>query len=236
MVVCTAVSAGDVTVVSTVGVQGVIDRVKQDFERGTSHRLFIKYGTAAVLKRQLDGGEPFDVAILTPPMIEDLARQGKISGTATTVAKTGVGVAVKAGAARPRIDTRDSLRTTILASSGIAYTKEGQSGAATARLIDALGIAEDMKVRTYLDPRPAGGLLAVTEGKATLAFALMSEIAGNSEVELVGPLPADVQTYVVFAAGVASATKEPDASRAFIAFLRTPEVLRELRKLGMEGE
>ena len=229
--------AADIDVASAVAVQGVLERVRPEFERTSGHRLNLKFGTAAVLKRQLDGGEPFDVTILTPPMIDDLAKQGKVVGqSAATVAKTGIGVAVKAGTPKPSIDTREALRRTLLASTAIAYTKEGQSGVAAARMIETLGIAEEMKSKTHLDARPAGGLLAAVEGKVALAFALLSEIAANGDVELVGPLPEDLQTYVVFAAGVAPSCKEPEACKAFIAFLRTPTVLGELRKMGMRGE
>ena len=230
-------AAADITVVSTVGVKGILERVREDFEHRSAHRLNIKYGTSAALKRQLDDGESFDIVILTPPMIDDLGKQGKVVGaTSTTVAKTGIGVAVKAGTAKPNIGTRDALRSALLASSGIAYTKEGQSGATIARMFELLGITEEMKDRTYLDLRPAGGLLAVAEGKAAMAFALLSEIAANAEVDLVGPLPGDLQTNVVFAVGMASGTKEPEACRTFIAFLGTPEVRSELRNMGMESQ
>ena len=234
---CDVTSAAGITVVSTVGLQGVLERVRQEFEHSSTYRLDIRFGTSAVLKRQLDSGEAFDVAILTPAMIDDLAKQGKVVGAATaSVAKAGIGVAVKAGTTKPVIGTRDALRSALLASSGIAYTKEGQSGAAVARMFVALGVAEELQARTLLDPRPGGGLLAVAEGKAALAFALMSEIIANSRVDLVGPLPGDLQTYVLFAAGMAADSKEPQGGRAFIAFLGSPAVRREIRKLGMESE
>lgn len=234
---CGSPLAADIDVVSAVPVQGVLEWVRPEFERSTGHRLNTKFGTAAVLKRQLDSGESFDIAILTPPMNDDLAKQGEVVGqSAATVAKTGIGVAVKAGAPKPSIDTRDALGRTLLASSAIAYTKEGQSGVATARMMDALGIAEEMKPKTHLDARPAGGLLAAAEGKVVMAFALLSEIAVNGDVDLVGPPPDDLQTYVVFTAGASPSCKEPEACKAFIAFLRTPTALVELRKLGIRGE
>jgi molybdate transport system substrate-binding protein len=235
--VCDSARAADLSIVSTVGVRGILERVRPDFERTSGDHVNIKYGTSAALKLQLDDGESFDVAILTPALLSDLAKQGKVVGTTwATVAKSGIGVAVKAGTARPRIGTREELRTALLASGVIAYTKEGQSGAATARVFDVLGVTQAVAGRIYLDPRPAGGLLAVAEGKAAMAFALLSEIAVNSQVDLAGPLPADLQSYIVFAAGMASATREPRACQDFIAFLRTPAVGRELEKFGMKGE
>ena len=233
---CNCAFAAEVTVASNIGVQQVLERVRQDFEHNGAYHLDIKYGLATALKRRLDDGESFDVAILTRPMIDDLAKQGKVVGTSSvSIAKTGVGVAVKAGTAKPIIGTRDALRSALLASSEIAYRKEGQAGAAAERVFDVLGITETIKDRIYLDPRPAGGLLAVEEGKAPLAFGTLGEIAADARVDLVGPLPGDLQTYVVFTVGMASGAKDPDACRAFIAFLQTPEVRREFRNVGMES-
>jgi molybdate transport system substrate-binding protein len=234
---CDCTFAADVTVASNIGVQAVLERVRQDFEYGGAYHLNIKYGLATALKQRLNDGESFDIAILTRPMIDDLAKQGKVVGaTSASIAKTGVGVAVKAGAAKPVIGTRDALRSALLASGGIAYRKEGQAGATAERVFDVLGITEKIKDRIYLDPRPAGGLLAVEEGKAPIAFGTLSEIASDVKVDLVGPLPGDLQTYVVLAVGMASGTKNPEACRAFIAFLGTPEVRREFRNIGMESE
>jgi molybdate transport system substrate-binding protein len=232
---CNWTHAAEITVVSTVGVRGLLEQIQGSFEHRSNNRLHVEYGTAAVLKRQLEGGGSFDVAILTRSMIDDLSRQGIVlEGARAVVARSGMGIAAKAGTVKPSIGTHESLRRALLASSGVAFTKEGQSGAAAARLFDSLGIAEPMRDRIDLETRPAGGVLAVAEGKATLGIALMSEIAADSQVELVGPLPDDLQTYVVFGAGMASGTQKPQACRAFIAFLGTQAVGRTLKKLGME--
>lgn len=235
-VACNCSFAADITVVSTIGIRGFLEQVQRDFRRSTGDRLHIKYGFSVALKRQLDAGEPFDVVILPRAMIGDLASRGKIVGTTSAiVARSGMGLLVKAGTTKPFIGTRAALRTALLASSTIAYTTQGHSGVAAPRLFDVLGIARQLKGRIYLDTRPAGGLLAVAEGKATIGIALTEEIAADPRVELVGPLPLDLQSYVVFAAATAAGTKEPDACRAFIAFLRTPDASRILRKVGMES-
>lgn len=237
MFACDWTSAANITVVSTVGIQGFLEQVRHDFEESSGGGVSIKYGTAAQLGRRLDGGESFDVVILTQSMIEGLARQGKIIRTTSTpIARTGIGIAAKAGTATRFVGTHDALRSALLASGGIAYTRVGHSARAAARLFDGLGIAEEMKNRIYLDTRPAGGVLAVAEGKAPLGIALLTEIAADPRVELVAPLPRDLQTYVVFAAAVASDTKESALGRAFIAFLREPELRSKLRKVGMQGE
>lgn len=232
---CDWTSAAEITVVSTSGVRGFLEHIRQNFEHGSTDRLNIQYGFAAVLKRQLDAGDSFDVAILPREMIDDFANQGKIvASTAATVARTRAGIVVKAGTAKPYVGTRDALRNALLASSGIAYTTVGHSAAAASRLFDGLGITKELTDRIYLDTRPAGGVLAVAEGKAAMGIALIEEIAADPQVELLCPLPGDLQTFVVFAAGVASGAKEPDASRAFISFLGSPEAHRSLQAVGME--
>ena len=217
---CSWSHAAEIAVISTVGVRGRLEEIRENFQHRTNDRVHVEYGTAAVLKRQLEGGRSFDVAVLPQSMIDDLVRQGKIvAGTSAVVARSGMGVAVRAGAAKPSIGSPEGLRRALLASSAVAYTKEGQSGAAAARLFDILNIAAAMKDRVDLESRPAGGVLAVAEGKAPLGIALMSEIAADPRVELAGPLPGDLQTYVVFGAGVASSARHAQACRAFIALL-----------------
>lgn len=234
---CNSTSASNISVLSTVGVQGFIEQVRHDFEQESGDRLTIKYGTAAQLKQRLDAGESFDVVILTRTMIDDLANEQRVvPATSAAIARTSIGIAAKSGVPKPFIGSHDALRNALLASSSIAYTKVGHSAAAAARLFNGLGISESMNKRAYRDTRPAGGVLAVAEGKAQLGIALLTEIAADPSVELVGPLPRDLQTYIVFSAAIAPNTKDPDACRAFIAFLRTPDEDRKLRKVGMEAE
>lgn len=236
LLVCSSAQAAELTVISTVGVRGALDQVAQDFERTASDSLNIQYGTSAALKQNLDAGQPFDVVILPLDMIRDLVLHGKATpADSATIGQIGVGVAVKSGTTKPDIGTPDALRSALLAARTIAYTKEGQSGIAAVRAFGALGITEQTKDRLYLDTRPAGGVLAVAEGKAALGIALMSEIAAYPQVALVGPLPGDLQSYVVFGVGISSNTKHPDVARAFLAFLGTTEVRRKFASIGMES-
>lgn len=236
VIACNCAAAADITVVSTIGTRGLLEQVRKSFEHSSGDHLDIEYDFAPVLKRRLDTGGRFDVAILPQAMIDDLANQGKVvAATSITVARSGLAIAVRPGTAKSFIGTRDALRSVLLASSGVAYTTHGLSGVAVPRLFDALGIAKPLEGRIYLDTRPAGGVLAVAEGKAQMGLALAEEIAADPRVELLGRLPRSLQSYVVFGAAMASRTKEPDACRAFIAFLRKPDVRRRLRKVGMES-
>lgn len=228
--------AADIKVISSVGMKGALEQIQPQFERTTSHKLVLVLGTSVPLKRRIDEGETFDVVILTPPMIEDLNKQGKtVAATSTNVAKTGLGVAVAKGGVKPDLSSTEAMKNALLNAKMITYTKEGQSGVATARMIEAMGLSEQMKLRTHLDTRPGGGLTAVHEGKADLAFALVSEIVPSHEVDFAGPFPPELQAYVVFAAGISPIAKDSQAAKTFLDFLRGPDALSILKKMGMEG-
>jgi molybdate transport system substrate-binding protein len=230
-----AANAAELKVISSVGLRAALEELKPQFERATEHKLTITFGTAVPLKRQIEGGETFDVVILTPALIEDLAKQGKVApATEVDVAKAGIGVAIRAGAPKPDIGTAEAFKRALLNAKAIAYSKEGQSGTAMARLIDRLGIAEEMKAKTLLETRSGQTAANVVEGKAELAFTLISEILPISGAELAGPLPAELQSYVVFTAGIAPGAKDAAAAKGFIDFIKTPAALPVLKAKGME--
>jgi molybdate transport system substrate-binding protein len=230
-----AANAAEIKVISSVGVKAVLEDLVARFEQGSEHRVKTLFGTAVPLKRQIDGGETFDVVILTPAMVDDLAKQGKVAaGSATTVAKSGIGVAIRAGAPKPDIGSAGAFKQALLNAKAIAYSKEGQSGAMVARLVERLGIADEMKAKTILETRSGAVAMNVVEGKADLAFTLISEILPIAGAELAGPLPAELQSYVVFAAGIGGTVKETAAAKAFIDFLKSPAAIPVLKAKGME--
>jgi molybdate transport system substrate-binding protein len=230
-----AAGAAEIKVISSVGVKAVLDELVPQFERASQHKVKVTFGTAVPLKRQIDAGESFDVVILTPALVEDLAKQGKVAaGTSANVSKSGIGVAVRAGSPKPDIGTAEAFKRSLLNAKSIAYSKEGQSGTAMARIIERLGIADEMKPRTVLETRSGQTAANVVEGKADLAFTLISEILPIAGAELAGPLPADLQSYVIFTAGVSPATKDAAAAKAFIDFLKGPAAAPVLKAKGME--
>ena len=227
--------AAELKVIASVGVKAVLEELAPQFERATAHSLKITFGTSIPLKRQIDGGESFDVVILTPPLLEDLAKQGKVAaGTPVNVTKAGIGVAVRAGAPKPDISTADAFKRTLIDAKSIAYSKEGQSGTAMARLIEALGIGEQMKAKTILETRSGQTAANVVEGKAELAFTLLSEILPIPGVEVAGMLPAELQSYVVFTAGIGADVKDQQPAKAFIDFFKAPAAIPLIKAKGME--
>jgi molybdate transport system substrate-binding protein len=230
-----AASAAEIKVITSVGVKAILEELAPAFERTSGHKLNITYGVAVPLKRQIDSGETFDVVILVPGMIDDLMKQGKVAaGSNANVAKSGIGVAIKQGAPKPDISSADAFKKTLLAARSIAYVKEGQSGAAMARTIERLGIAAEMAPKTSLEARPEGAVESVVEGRTDLGFNLISEILPVAGAELVGPLPAELQSYVVFTSGIGATSKDQAAAKAFIDFLKGPTAVPVLKAKGME--
>ena len=235
LLVARMASAGEIKVISSVGVKAALEELQPQFERTTGHKLAITFGTTVPLKRQIDAGETFDVIVLTPSLIEDLIKEGKVApATKADIAKAGIGMAVRKGAPKPDISTPEAFKRTLVNAKSIVYSKEGASGTYMARLIERLGLAEEMKPKTVLETRSGQTAVAVVEGKAELGFVLISEILPIVGAEFAAPLPAELQSYIVFTAGIAPSAKDVEAAKAFINFFKTPGVLPVLKAKGME--
>jgi molybdate transport system substrate-binding protein len=237
LVVLTAWSraeAAEIKVLSTVGMQPATAELIPRFERDTGHTVVVTYGLAAVLKTQFLDGAPADVLILTGPSVEDLAKQGKVvAGSKVDVARSGVGIGVKAGAPKPDIATPEALKRTVLAAKSVGFSKEGASGVAFARVLERLGIAEQVRAK-YKDTGTKAGEMLVA-GDIELGAAQVPELMAVPGVEVVGPLPAELQTVTVFSVGLAGEAKNPDAAKALIQFLAGPEAAKVYRAKGLGG-
>ncbi len=230
-----AASAAEIKVISSVAVKTALEALIPQFERASEHKVKATFGTAVPLKRQIDGGETFDVVILTPAMVEDLVKGGKVAaGSQNNVAKIGIGVAIRAGAPKPDISTVDSFKRMLINAKAIAYSKEGQSGTLMASLIGRLGLTDQLKDKTVLETRSGLTAANVVEGKAEFAFTLISEILPIAGAELAGPLPAEIQSYTVWTAGISPGSKDAQAARKFIEFLKAPAAIPVLKTKGME--
>jgi molybdate transport system substrate-binding protein len=206
------------------------------FEKSSGHNVTIAFGTAGAVTAKVKNGELADVAITAAPQIDDLERQGKIAGGPITLAKVGVGVFVRKGAPRPDISTADALKTSLLAAT-IVYTDPaagGPVGIYVAKLLDRLGIGATMKPKTKLTKGGEANQAAVVDGEAEIGFNMINEILIDPRVDLVGPLPAPIQDYTTFAAGIVATSTQQDAGRALIGFLSSPDTLAVMRKLGFD--
>jgi len=207
------------------------------FETATGHKVVLDNATVGVLMRRIESGEAFDLAVLGPGAIDELIAKGKIAaGTRATLARVGIGVVVKAGAPKPDIATVDDFKRALLAAKSVAYIDPaagGSSGIYVAKLLQQLGIAEVVNAKAKLIQ---GGAVAehIADGEAELGLHQISEILPIKGVTLVGPLPAAIQNYTVYAAGIAAAAHEPAAARALIDRLAGPDAAAVLQAKGME--
>ncbi|HKC07579.1 MAG TPA: substrate-binding domain-containing protein [Methylomirabilota bacterium] len=226
--------AAEIKLFSTVGMLPATPELIAQFERETGHKIVVTYGLAAVLKQNFLDGTAADVLLLTSPIVEDLAKQGKVvAGSKVDVARSGVGIGIKAGAPRPDISTADALKNTVLAAKSVGYSKEGASGVAFARVLERLGIAEQVRAK-YKDTGTKAGEMVVA-GDIELGAAQIPELMAVPGVDVVGPLPAELQTVTVFSLGLATEAKAADAARAFIQFLAGPAAAPVYKAKGLGG-
>jgi molybdate transport system substrate-binding protein len=184
------------------------------------------------LKQAIAAGATFDIAVLPRPELNDLIEQGAIApGSATDIARSTVGLAIRPGAAKPDIGSVGALRRALLQARSIAYS-DGPSGAYVAALLAKLGIAEEMAPKTKLTSEPVAELVA--RGEAEIGMQQIIAILPVKGAELVGPLPTELQNVIIYAAGLSSGTRQAAAAEGFIAFTRTEQAKRLTRASGLE--
>jgi len=229
-----AAQAAEVKVLSIPPLRTSLDELGPQFERATGHKLMVKYDVSAALKRQIDAGETFDVALILPAMIDDLLKQGKVAaGTRTDISRAAVGVAVKKGAPKPDISSAEAFKRTLLNAKSVAYSAEGASGVYFKGLLERLGIAAEASGR--FKPIGAGAVVAtVAKGEVEMAVISIPVILAEPGAELVGLLPKELQHYVVYTAGVSAAAKQPDAAKALLKHLTTPAAISVMKSKGLE--
>ncbi len=208
-----------------------------DFEKRTGHKVTIDNDTASALALRIEGGESFDVVVATPVAIERMFRAGKIApATATNLARVGIGVAIRDGAAAPDISTLDAFKRAMLAARAIAYTDPASGGTAGAYLalqFEQLGIAAELRPKSVL---VKGGLSAerLLTGEADIALQPVSELLMVKGARVIGPLPAAIQTFIVYTGGVGAMSREVAAAEALLAAFSGPDALAVLKAKGME--
>jgi molybdate transport system substrate-binding protein len=232
-----AADAAEVKVMSTVALTPTLDEIIPKYEGSTGNKLMVIYSTIAELKKRIDAGETADVMILSRPVLDGLQIQGKIAeGSIVNVGRSYVAVGVRSGAPKPDIRTADKLKTALLAAKSISYAdpaKGGASGVYFAKVLDRLGIADQMKSKTTLVPGAEPGQL-VAKGEVEMCVAQASEIAAVPGAQVVGPLPGDLNNAIVFAVGVGSMSKDPAAAKSLIELLTGPAGVAVLKSKGMD--
>jgi molybdate transport system substrate-binding protein len=232
-----AVGAAEIKVMSTVALSATLDELKPKFETATDHKVTIVYSVIADLRKRIQEGETADVMILSRAALDELQGQGKVaSGSVVNVASSYVAIAVRAGTATPDIGSADALKRTLLAAKSIVYAdpaKGGASGVYFAKVLDRLGIADQMKSKTILVPG-AQAAEVVAKGEAEMGVAQASEIVPIAGAQLVGPLPGELNNVTIFAAGIGPASKDAAAARALIQYVTGPAGAGVLKSKGMD--
>jgi molybdate transport system substrate-binding protein len=230
-------AAAEVKVLTAGAFKQVLLALLPELEKESAHAVKLDNDTVGGLSKRIEGGESFDLAVLTPGALESLGGKGKIvPGSSTKLARVGVGVVVKEGAPKPDISSVDAFKRALLSAKSIAYIDPaagGSSGIYVAGLLEKLGIAAEVKGKSKLIP---GGAVAehIAKGEAELGIHQISEILPVKGITLVGPLPAEIQNYTVYAAGIGTGAQAPDAAKALLKVLAGPAAAAVLKSKGMD--
>jgi molybdate transport system substrate-binding protein len=229
------VEAAEIKVWTARAIATVLAEVGPQFEQATGHKLAITSDLSSPFVRRAKAGEPFDVLITGAGPLDGLIRDGQIvAGTRTNIARSGIGVGVRAGARRPDISTVEAFKRALLEAKSIAYLKGVGSGIHVADVLDHLGIAQAIESKVT---RPESDIVSelVAKGEVELGLVVVTQILTTPGVELVGPLPPEIQSFVTFAAGISATSSYPEAARDLVKFLTGPIATPVIRKQGMEA-
>jgi molybdate transport system substrate-binding protein len=230
-------SAAEVKVLTAGAFKETLLALVPDFEKQTGNKVIVDNDTAGGLKKRIEGGEAFDVAVITPAVVDELAGAGKIvAGSRVNIASVGVGVVVKEGAPKPDVSTVETFKQALLAAKSVAYidpASGGSSGIYIDKLLERLGIADQIRPKAKLKK---GGHVAdlIVNGEAELGLHQISEIVTVKGAALVGPLPKEIQNTTTYAAGLSASAKDKDAAQALIRMFSSPAAAATLKSKGME--
>ncbi len=226
--------AAEIRVLSGNGARAAVAELAAQFERASGHKVAIAFAVNPQVKKRIEGGERFDVAILNPPVLDELIKQGRVvAASRTVIGRAGIGVGIREGAPRPDISTVDGFKRALLEAKAVAYPGEGASGKYFVSVVERLGMMAEMKPK--LRPMPAEyNVEVVASGEADMVVVVASRISGVRGVQLVGRIPDELQTWIGFTAGVGSAAREPRAAQAMLRFFTTPAAAEALRATGIE--
>ena len=226
--------AAELRVLSTQATEQAYRELVPQFEQASGHKVTTVFTGTLDANKRLAAGETYDLLIMSSASIDEHVKGGKVvPGSRVDVAKSGVAIAVRAGAPKPDIGTTEALKKALLAAKSIGYST-GPSGNYVVALFQRMGIADEVKPK--LRQTPTGVFVAsiIASGEAELGFQQVSELIAAPGVDYVGPLPADIQHMTVFSSGIAVGAKEADAAKALVKFITTPGAAAAFKKRGME--
>jgi molybdate transport system substrate-binding protein len=227
------VKAAELKVIAGGSMTASLNQIAPEFEKATGHKLSIHFDSTPNIIARVNAGTPFDVVVVPVDVFKDAAAKAHFApGPTIDIARVGYGVIVRAGAPKPDISATEAFKKTLLAASSVAYLPASAAGAYVTKVFERLGIAEEMKAKTKVQASPAQIPQAVAKGDAEIGVFLTSVLVAPG-VELAGPFPGELQQELVFTSALAADTKESDAAKALIDYLKTPAATAVIKAAGM---
>ena len=234
LLLSTTANAADINVVSTQATEEAYKELVAQFEKATGHKVTTFFSGTLNVQKKLADGELFDLILMAAPAVDDQIKLGKaVAGSRVDLAKSGTGLAVRKGAAKPDISSAEALKNTLLSAKSIGYST-GPSGLYMLSVFEKLGIADQVKGK--LKQTSSGVFVGtlIANGDAEVGFQQISELVHFAGIDYVGPLPGDLQRMTMFSTGIHSGAKQADAARALVKFLTAPAAAPVIRKHGLE--
>jgi molybdate transport system substrate-binding protein len=231
------VNAAEIKVMSSIGLHEIMEDLGPKFEQVSGHKLAITFAPAGKIVNRVQGGETADVVIIPGEWINKFVKEGKAAaGDVTAIALGDIGVVVRKGTPRPNIWSSEAFKRTLLAAKSIAYSNPasgGASGPHFTKVLERLGIANEMKAKTILVITPEEVGILVANGTAEIGVQQFQLLMSIADIELVGPLPSALQETIVFSAAIMADTKNAEAAKALVNFLHTPEAAAVIKANGL---
>jgi molybdate transport system substrate-binding protein len=227
--------AAEIRILASGAVRGTLNELAPQFEQASGNKVIVDFSSAEPLKRRIDGGESFDIAILGPSQIDALIKENKIiADTRTAFGRSGLGVGVPKGSPKPDISSLEAFKLTLLNAKAIAYETEAQTGPLFLEVLNHLQLAQTIrsKLRGY---RVGEFIPALQRKEVDIAILPVSALMANPAADFVGSFPMEIQRYVGFAGGVSANTKESEAAKAFLRFLASPSAAPIFKRQGFVG-
>jgi molybdate transport system substrate-binding protein len=229
--------ADEVTLVAPGGIKAAVEQMIPDFERKTGHKVKATFGSGLGTKRQVARGEPFDVPIVQPPFPEVLSSGHVVVSSQKPLATVAVGVAVRSGAPKPDVSTPEAVKRMLLAAKFISYPNPSggaAAGVSVDQTLQKLGLAGQLKPKIKLAQGGAASMAMLARGETDIGLTFISEIITEPGVEVVGALPREISTPTALVGFVSAHAKAPDAAKALLSYLSSPEAAAAYKKYGME--
>jgi molybdate transport system substrate-binding protein len=227
----------EITLIAPGGIRAAFEEILPAFERATGHKVKATFGSGGGTKERIVKGEPFDVPIAQPPLDPVIASGHVERQSETPLATVSIGLAVRAGAPNPDISTADAVRRLFLGAKAISFPNAASGAAAGVSMnetLQKLGIAEQMKSKIKLGQGGRGAMALLAKGEVDYGLTFISEIITEPGVEVVGPLPRDISTPTALVGFLSAHAKEPEAARALLRYLASPEAHAVYRAKGMQ--